>query len=36
MGYETKELTGKLSMIFQNNKKYAVNGKLDVFKVVEY
>lgn len=36
MGYKTKKVTGKLALMYRNNKKYAVYGKLNGFRVGEY
>lgn len=36
MGYESKKVTGKLALMFRNNKKYAVYGKLNGLRVGEY
>ena len=36
MGFEAKKITGKLALMYRNNKKYAVYGKLNGFRVGEY
>ena len=36
LGYEAKKVTGKLALMYRSNKKYAVYGKLNGFRVGEY